>query len=140
MMLIILILIKIILTFHIGLEQEALYLWHNYKRKKNQFREQLEKVMTEEELAIHNILDNGTTQKNKADAEASACEATLAHWKKQSKYVQGLTKKETTDPNVQRFQAPWHTEALTWSNRGHRTVLSTKNIPQFYADAYENPP
>ena len=32
---------NIILIYHIGLQQEALYLWHNFKRNKNQVKEAL---------------------------------------------------------------------------------------------------
>ena len=81
-------------------------------------------------MAVHNILDNSTTHQNKADKNKSARDATLAHWKKQSKFVQGLTKKETTDQDTQKSEAPWHTETLTWVNKGDPTVLGSKNTPQ----------
>ena len=115
---------NIILLYNIGLELEAFYLWSGFKKKRDWLKNHLGSLV-EEETLILKILDNPPFKiKPKVVDETNAIEMTYAHWGRQMLFLRGHYKKETTKQASRDKRAPWHTEVLTWNNRGKHKILS----------------
>ena len=128
---------NIILLYHIGLELEAFYLWSGFKKKRDWLKDHLGDLV-EQEQEILKILDNPPFKITpKAINTKNAIEMSYAHWGRQIKFLRGHNKKEATEQDKMVKRAPWHTDTVTWNNKGQHVILGMKECQDLVVSTHE---